>query len=168
MDRGPVALFGAIVAVGLGPAMWLGVQFGGIEVDPSRPPAVVGEPNSGPGRLLGGSGAGADETGDDSVIGADPQDRVPLTTAPSPKPSATTPSPAGPPTSSRSAEPSGSSEPTTPPTEATTTPTTPPTDESSSPTIPPESPSEDDPGAGDPTDSSSADTGGVAAGSVAD
>ena len=40
MERGPMALFGAIVAVGLGPALWLGAQFGNIAVSPSTPPAV--------------------------------------------------------------------------------------------------------------------------------
>jgi hypothetical protein len=38
-----MALFGAIVAVGLGPALWLGAQFGNLDVTPNRPPTVVSE-----------------------------------------------------------------------------------------------------------------------------
>jgi hypothetical protein len=42
MERGPLALFGAIVAVGLGPAMWLGAQFGSA-IDVPAPAAVTSE-----------------------------------------------------------------------------------------------------------------------------
>ena len=35
-----MALFAAIIAVGLGPAMWLGAQFGNVADAPSAPPAV--------------------------------------------------------------------------------------------------------------------------------
>jgi len=42
VDRGPVALFGAIVAVGLGPALWLGAQFGTATAVPARPATVSG------------------------------------------------------------------------------------------------------------------------------
>lgn len=137
MDRGPVALFGAIVAVGLGPAMWLGVQFGSIEVDPSRPPAIVGEPGSVPNRLVGGA-ADAPTTGA-AVIDATPQSEVvPLTHSAKPSPSATTTLPTTAPTSSPTAEPSRSSEPTTPPTESA--PTSPATDESTSPPAVPSPP----------------------------
>jgi hypothetical protein len=140
MNRGPVALFGAIVAVGLGPAMWLGVQLGGIEVNPSRPPAVVGEPGAVPDRLVGGSAA---DTTTAAVIDATPQSEVaPRTHSATPSPSATTPAPTTAPTSSPTAEPSRSSGPPTPPTEST--PTTPATDAtSSSPALPapPASPS---------------------------
>jgi hypothetical protein len=60
MERGPVALFGAIVAVGLGPAMWLGAQFGSIGATPSSPPAVSSQlnPSQTEDRASGG-GAGA-------------------------------------------------------------------------------------------------------------
>ncbi len=82
MGRGPTALFGAIVAVGLGPALWLGVQFGG-QLTVPRPPAVVGEHGSSSDQqLLGGTGAG-DATTDDSsrVIRSNPQANVePLAT----------------------------------------------------------------------------------------
>ncbi len=43
MERGPIALFGAIIAVGLGPAMWVGAQFGTAIDVPARPPAVTSE-----------------------------------------------------------------------------------------------------------------------------
>lgn len=141
MGRGPAALFGAIVAVGLGPAMWLGVQLGSIEVNPARQPALVGEPTTVPDSLVGGAGAGADATDDPPVIGADPQDEATkrirrpsptptITTSPSGEPTTTSPSPS--PSSSSPSSPS--SEPTTtPPTESTTAPSSPPTAEPSPP-----------------------------------
>ncbi len=43
MQRGPMALFGAIIAVGLGPAMWVGAQLGTAVDLPARPPAVTSE-----------------------------------------------------------------------------------------------------------------------------
>jgi hypothetical protein len=133
MNRGPLALFGAIVAVGLGPAMWLGAQFGTVAGTPARPPAVVGEQHVSPDRLAGGTGAGAEATGD-SVINATPQSAVvPRTRSTTPSPSATTsrfhsPKPSR---SSASPEPSESTEPTTPPVESTTQPTAPETAASS-------------------------------------
>ena len=139
MDRGPVALFGAIVAVGLGPAMWLGVQFGSSEVTPSRPPAIVGEPGAGPDRLVGGAAADPTTT-DAGVIDATPQSEVaPRRHSATPSPSATSSSPTAAPTSSPTAAPSRSSEPTTQPTEST--PTTPATDEGGSSASPTASPS---------------------------
>jgi hypothetical protein len=47
MERGPFALFGAIVAVGLGPALWLGAQFGTVAVPPTQPTTVVLEQTQG-------------------------------------------------------------------------------------------------------------------------
>src|SRR3954452_21398231 len=41
MERGPLALFGAIVAVGLGPALWLGAQLGNVAVSPHTPTNVI-------------------------------------------------------------------------------------------------------------------------------
>ncbi|GAA0531179.1 hypothetical protein GCM10010172_09860 [Paractinoplanes ferrugineus] len=166
MNRGPAALSGAIVAVGLGPAMWMGVRLGSVEVAPSKPPAVVGEHTAVPDRLVGGTGADR-LLGDEPEVAATPRGRVlPLTgkpspsssTAPSASPSATTPS-------APSTEPS--SEPTsTPPTEATTA-TTPPTGPSTGATPGTESPgggpSSAAPGSGL---TRSGDTGGIAAGSV--
>jgi hypothetical protein len=81
MDRGPLALFAAIVAVGLGPAMWLGAQFGRIEVAPSQPPAYVGEQRSQSAKAVGGSGAQDTSAGHNSTIRTTPQAHVlPLTT----------------------------------------------------------------------------------------
>ena len=81
MDRGPLALFAAIVAVGLGPAMWLGAQFGRIEVAPPQPPAYVGEQRPESAQVVGGSGAQDTSAGHNSTIRTTPQAHVlPLTT----------------------------------------------------------------------------------------
>ena len=47
MERGPTVLFGAIVAVGLGPALWLGAQFGQARVVTVPPTITVVERNTG-------------------------------------------------------------------------------------------------------------------------
>jgi hypothetical protein len=125
MERGPLALFGAIVAVGLGPALWLGVQFGNVEIFTGRPP-VVSEQLPGGQQLTGGKGAAADPAGDDPVLGSTPQANVlPITSSPSNSSSvypsvshsSSTPSPSGSASASTSAEPSTSptGTPTTPP-----------------------------------------------------
>ncbi|HET9516498.1 MAG TPA: hypothetical protein VFO77_02100 [Actinoplanes sp.] len=54
MRRGPMALFWAILGVGLGPALWLGAQLG--EVPPRQPPALVVIDQA---RVPAGVGAGA-------------------------------------------------------------------------------------------------------------
>jgi hypothetical protein len=90
MERGPVALFGAIVAVGLGPALWLGAQFGRFDAAPPRSSVSVDQTHADNTQLLGGSGAGATETGDDNnaPIRTTPRAHVlPLTTSPSASPS---------------------------------------------------------------------------------
>jgi hypothetical protein len=90
MERGPVALFGAIVAVGLGPALWLGAQFGRFDAPPPRAPASVDQQHSDAAQLMGGSGAGDSETGadNDDPIRTTPRAHViPLTTSPSASPS---------------------------------------------------------------------------------
>src|SRR4051794_11157788 len=71
MERGPMALFGAIVAIGLGPAMWLGAQFGQAMLSPDRPPAVttVQQDTVAP---RGGSGAG-DAPTDAEAIRTEPK-----------------------------------------------------------------------------------------------
>jgi hypothetical protein len=138
MDRGPVALFGAIVAVGLGPALWLGAQFGTATVTPDRPPAVVeaNQDNKAPG------GAGA--APEDPVAEPKPKSQyVPLSATPSARPSASTaPAPAAVDGDSdatpATTEPTPSGEPSTPPTEVTTDPTG--------------GPSTGDPDTGTPTD----------------
>src|SRR3982751_6844175 len=58
MERGPLALFGAIVAVGLGPALWMGVQLGAVQQQsPLRPPVVSEQKAEKVGQELGGTGA---------------------------------------------------------------------------------------------------------------
>src|SRR3954470_19389824 len=85
MDRGPAALFGAIVAVGLGPAMWLGVRLGAVDFAPVRPP-VVSEHTAGPEKLVGGAGAGDSPLDGDETVKATPRATVlRLTTSPSPR-----------------------------------------------------------------------------------
>lgn len=161
MERGPLALFGAIVAVGLGPALWLGAQFGSIQIAPSRPP-VVSEQNSGPEQLLGGSGAGDNPAGtENEVIRSTPQaDVKQITTAPtgrrqtSPAPERTTDRP----------RPSPSTTTTGPaPSQSSSTPATG-GDESEGPGVPPEPPAGgEDPS--EPTDPGGGnDSGGAGAG----
>ncbi|GGN67852.1 hypothetical protein GCM10010112_31650 [Actinoplanes lobatus] len=58
MERGPLALFGAIVSVGLGPALWLGAQLGAVNLAPSQRPAPVNEQFPGVDMDFGGAGAG--------------------------------------------------------------------------------------------------------------
>ena len=62
MERGPLALFGAIIAVGLGPAMWLGAQFGNVAGTPGQPPAVTVQQDS-----RGGVGAAAPDDQSDTL-----------------------------------------------------------------------------------------------------
>ena len=116
LERGPLALFGAIIAVGLGPAMWLGVQFGSVAGTPTRPPAVTVQDNS-----RGGVGAAApdDET---DTIKTDPKSNVEPLGAPKPVRSSANPSTSASPTPSRSVSESPTppgEEDSTPPTEAT-------------------------------------------------
>lgn len=135
MERGPWALFWAIVAVGLGPAMWLGVQFGEATDAPQRPPAVtvrqddVVQPASG---VLGstgndpvggeGAGVGDDPTVDSTQVTEPPRTEPPRDSRPvrtSPSPSATSSSPSAEPSTpetSASVPPSG--EPSAEPTES--------------------------------------------------
>ena len=141
MERGPLALFGALVAVGLGPALWLGAQFGAVQIEPHRPPVVSEQrPAS---EQLGGSGAGDDSTGtDDAIIRTTPRAEVlPLTSSPSAAPSTSAPTPSASassePTPSESAEPSPSAtsdDPGLPPGD----------DESDDPTLPPAPPPVDE------------------------
>ncbi|MET8153394.1 hypothetical protein ACIBSW_31525 [Actinoplanes sp. NPDC049668] len=141
MDRGPMALFGAIVAIGLGPAMWLGAQFGQVSQTPDRPASSVTVQENGTPR--GGFGAGDSPT-DTEVIdtGTDPGSKPrstrtarPTPTSVSPSPSASVTSPTPPvrtssPTPSKTA--GDGDDPSTKPT------TTAPTD----PDVPPSSPTE--------------------------
>ena len=139
MDRGPVALFVSIVAVGLGPALWLGVQFGTVEIAPVRQQPVVSEQRPDGQEVLGGTGAGAAASADgETVVRTTPRfDTLPITTSPSPSvsPSATEPEPSSSP--SETVDPGDDPAPTgTQPTEDSTVPV----DEPDDPTIPPEPP----------------------------
>jgi hypothetical protein len=122
MERGPVALFGAIVAVGLGPALWLGAQFGNVTVPTERPPAIISEKAD-----LGGE-AGSAPQDPETTLQTKPRSGIkPLTDRPSPRPSrsaSTAPEPDDDPTTDPPAttKPTPTDEPTTPPTEQTTAP----------------------------------------------
>ncbi|XVV14008.1 hypothetical protein ACQP2X_06540 [Actinoplanes sp. CA-131856] len=135
MERGPLALFGAIIAVGLGPALWMGVQLGSMPTRPGQPPAVVTDQQKVTNdQLVGGTGAGEETSdSDDSPVDTAPQGNVlPLNTSPTaePTPTATTPEPSPTVTTpSESASPAPTTDaPTTPPVEATTPAETEPTD----------------------------------------
>ncbi|MBM2618728.1 hypothetical protein JIG36_24525 [Actinoplanes sp. LDG1-06] len=149
MERGPLALFGAIVAVGVGPALWMGVQLGAMsnEDSPARPPVVNQQRADKTGQeLLGGTGAG-EQTNDSPAT--EPRGHVvPLTTSPSAEPSSSASREPSPSATSPSAEPSPTSDsPSTPPTESTTQPagdptdtTEPPVEVTDDPTVPPSPP----------------------------
>ncbi|GAA3344572.1 hypothetical protein GCM10020358_48350 [Amorphoplanes nipponensis] len=147
MERGPLALFGAIVAIGLGPAMWLGAQFGQVTLSPDRPPAVTTVQNEVE-APRGGSGAGDAPAGTETIRSEPKADTQPLTRTKNARPAAT-----------RSASPSPSeSSASTPPTEPTSPgtsgpgdgQTTPPTESTTSPDDPP--PPDDGPDDPPPTD----------------
>jgi hypothetical protein len=117
MDRGPIALFGAIVAVGLGPALWLGAQFGRFDVAPPSPPVPVGRTHDTT-QLMGGTAGGENQTGADNTPVATARVHVrPARTTrsakPSSSPTATTPSasPSADDSSSPSPSPSDSTDP---------------------------------------------------------
>jgi hypothetical protein len=129
MKRGPVALFGAIIAVGLGPALWLGAQFGTGGVSPVRPPITVDQQQLPQG---GGAGAAPDTTARILDTESDlPRSVAPRTSAaPTPKVGSTrtvVPTQAPGVTVSPTAKPSVSTSatPATPPAEPTDPPTTP-------------------------------------------
>ncbi|MET0417257.1 MAG: hypothetical protein ABW022_14695 [Actinoplanes sp.] len=159
MDRGPVALFVSIVAVGLGPALWLGVQFGAVEIAPVPPPAIS-EQKPGGQELLGGAGAGSAATADgEPVVRTTPRSNtLPLTKSASPSPSSSPSADAKPSSSpTQSADPDDDPSPTgTGPAEE---PTQPGSDETDDPTIPPAPPG----ASPDPTDPTP-DEGGIGAG----
>ncbi|MEV8509368.1 hypothetical protein AB0368_31680 [Actinoplanes sp. NPDC051475] len=149
MERGPMALFGAIIAVGLGPAMWLGAQFGEATLTPQRPPAVTVQHNDAT-KPQGGSGAG-DAPDQTEIVRTEPKAVTqPLRSRPKPAPSASSVSPSPsesepttPPTETTPPADDESQEPSTPPTESTTEPTTPPTGDDPEEPLPPDPPSGD-------------------------
>lgn len=138
MDRGPLALFGAIVAVGLGPALWLGVQFGGVEQAPVRnQPAVIEQQPAGR-EVFGGTGAGgATSTQENHEVKTVPHRKAePVTRTPSRKPSPS-PSPSAEPETSEPTSPGTSTDPQQPsdPVSHPSDPTT-----SDDPSVPPDPP----------------------------
>jgi hypothetical protein len=89
MERGPLALFGAVVAVGVGPALWLGAQLGAVNLTPGQRPAPVEEQFPGADLDFGGAGAG-DLADDEPVVTysysppASPVPKLVATSRPSP------------------------------------------------------------------------------------
>jgi hypothetical protein len=130
MERGPMALFGAIVAIGLGPAMWAGAQFGSMGDAHTKPPAITSEQQPGSGQTADNGGAAGAAPDDPSIV-LDTRPRAnykPLRPDPSADPSrsaSTEPDPDAPSTGPTSTKSTPSDKPTTPPTESTTEPTDP-------------------------------------------
>jgi hypothetical protein len=131
MERGPVALFGAIVAVGLGPAMWLGVQFGTTALAPRNPPAATSGQSQDPAHDTG-TGGGAGSAPDDPSVVVKTKPRAnyrPLHPTPSVSRSSshvtTRPTPQQS-TGETTTTPTPSAQPSSPPTDPTTQPTDPP------------------------------------------
>ncbi|MFG1608900.1 hypothetical protein [Actinoplanes sp. NPDC049265] len=123
-QRGPMALFGALVAIGLGPALWLGVQIGDVTVSPPKPPVVQSEQKQSVTNPRGGEAAGAADP--EPVTVPEPQRKarnMPMTEPPRPKPSKTTKAPESP-APEQTSKPVESTEPTetTPADDATSTP----------------------------------------------
>lgn len=125
MERGPMALFGALVAVGIGPALWLGAQFGSIDVAPTRPPTVVSEQAD---KAPGGAGAAPEEPATEPTRHTR---FVPLSGTPSARQSTSAPADAGEPDDQATTQPTTPTEPT-----ETDDPTTPPTDSTTDPADP--------------------------------
>lgn len=90
MERGPMALFGAIVAVGLGPALWLGTQLGVTNAPVGKPPVVIRQQVPAAETDQGGYGAGevSDETTGPVI------DFIPPAAAAKPTPRSASPRPA--------------------------------------------------------------------------
>ncbi|GGQ77841.1 hypothetical protein [Couchioplanes azureus] len=149
MERGPMALFGAIVAVGLGPAMWLGAQFGEATLTPQRPPTVIVQQNEQT-TPEGGTGAGDTPQDGAKVVRSEPKANTgplrgrhkprPAVTSASPTPSTSTPT-SEPPTESTTPPADEPDQPSTPPSDSTTEPATPPADGGTDKPEPPEPPS---------------------------
>ncbi|GIE87957.1 hypothetical protein [Actinoplanes regularis] len=140
MGRGPAWLFGAIVAVGLGPALWLGVQVGAADAPEGKPPVVIRQQVPAAETDQGGSGAGEESdtpgptagwllplsTGT-ATVSAAPSVATSATSSPTPSPSSSpTPSaepseaPSEPPVESTPSKPAGEEESEPPPGEEPT------------------------------------------------
>jgi hypothetical protein len=161
MERGPLALFGAIVAVGLGPALWLGAQFGRFDVAPPRPPVPVDRTQDNTTtQLMGGAGGGENDTGDvDTPARATPQAHViPMTIGPSATPSS---SPTDPDPSTSGSDP-GDSTPSDSPSATPSDPIDPPTGTGGDDSVPPSPPTS----GGGPGGGNDGGTGGTGGGDV--
>ncbi len=138
MERGPMALFGAIVAVGLGPALWLGAQISNDDVPVRGPSTTIRQQIPAAVETdQGGSGAGeeSEETVGPAVDWLPPSSAAPVTTSPSPSAGASSsPSAQVSPSAEISTEPSESVEPSASPSVPSTEPTT---EESEQPPTPP-------------------------------
>ncbi len=123
MGRGPTWLFGAIVAVGLGPALWLGVQLGAVDAPVDRPPVVIREQMPAAENDQGGSGAGEESDTVGPTAGwVLPLSAQPTTISPAPSAGASaTPSRVSSPSSSPPVSAEPSEEPSDPPVESTPT-----------------------------------------------
>src|SRR5690349_18985702 len=89
MERGPMALFGAIIAVGVGPALWLGVQLGAVDAV-TRPPSTTVREELPAAVQNDQGGYGAGEESDDSSPSSGwtvPPATRRIKTTPSPEPS---------------------------------------------------------------------------------
>jgi hypothetical protein len=152
MERGPLALFGAIIAVGLGPAMWLGAQFGNATDVPTSPPAVRSEHNPDQNQDKGGA-AGSAPQDPAVIVDTTPRANIkPLDDTPTARPSSS-PSrkPRGKPSASPSASsptPSPSDDSTPPPTESTDPADPPPGDGTGGGPVQPSPPAGSDQGSG--------------------
>ncbi len=91
MERGPLLAFGTIVAIGIGPALWLGAQLGTVTIAPDQRPNTVGEQLQDNDRDFGGVGAGETADSIDAVT-----DHTARPSSATPRARATTPPPARP------------------------------------------------------------------------
>ncbi|WP_436522997.1 hypothetical protein [Actinoplanes sp. HUAS TT8] len=141
MERGPMALFGAIVAVGLGPALWLGAQLSDDDVPVGTPPATIREQLPAAQTDQGGFGAGSEDSTGPAIEWILPTSATPtVSRSSSPSPSAgasVAPSVAVSPSASVSVAPSESVPPSVEPSVPGVEPST-----DSSPSLPPSADSE--------------------------
>lgn len=135
MERGPMALFGAIVAVGLGPALWLGVQLSDDDAPVGKPPATIRQQVPAAVETdQGGFGAGSEETTGPADDWIAPAPARPIVTSVSPSASVSlSPSASVSPSPSLSASPSESVEPSVSP----SVPSAEPSEDESEPPAPP-------------------------------
>ncbi|GAA4598570.1 hypothetical protein BJY16_002762 [Actinoplanes octamycinicus] len=151
MERGPMALFGAIVAVGLGPALWLGVQLAAVKTPAGgTPPATVRQQLPAAVETdSGGSGAGETETAEPIIDWTRPPAAEPPAKRAAPRPPSPSASPS--PSTSRSTAPSAvvtsaPTPPSSPPTESATSPAAEPEETEPEPTGTPSEEEPTDPG----------------------